>query len=136
MKSKDKPGRAPAAYGGKREWAAEVRLKMAKAVVEGGAPARTLSDTLGIPLTTLQSWVERYRAYGADGVLGVISVRGNRKPEAAAQRVSDPKREAATQQKREHPEQGSRRIRDVLSRFQGAGRFGEHGEADPARGRA
>lgn len=121
MKSKDKSGRTPAAYGGKREWAPEVRLKMAKAVVDGRVPVRSLSDALGIPLTTLQSWAERYRAHGVDGVTGVVSVRGHRKADAAASRVVDPKREAVTQQKREHPEQGSRRIRDVLSRFQGLG---------------
>lgn len=121
MKPKDKSGRAADAHAARREWAPEVRLKMARAVADDGIPAPTLSEALGIPLTTLQGWVERYRMRGPDGVLGVISVRGNRKLETGSQRGGEPRREAVTQRKREHPEQGSRRIRDVLSRFEGLG---------------
>src|SRR6185295_9048502 len=121
MKPKDKSGRVPDAHGTRREWAPEVRLKVARAVADGGAQATTLSEALGIPVTTLLNWVERYRKHGPDGVLGVISVRGNRKADTGSRRGTELKREAVTQQKREHPEQGSRRIRDVLSRFQGLG---------------
>jgi transposase InsO family protein len=121
MKPDSKTGRVPEAYGSRREWAPEMRLKMARAVVDGGVPGRTLSDALGIPLTTLQGWMERYRKYGADGVLGVISVRGRARPNTEVRKGADERREAVRAQKREHPEQGSRRISDVLERFQGLG---------------
>jgi transposase InsO family protein len=121
MNPKDKTSREKGTHAARSSWPAEVRLELARAIVDRGVSAAALSQTLGIPLTTVTDWGKRYRRYGEDGVVGVISTRAQSKREADPRRSADARRASVVNAKRQHPEQGVRRIRDVLERFEGLG---------------
>lgn len=111
---------------GHTKWAPEVRLKMAQAVVDRGTPLASVSQAFGIPVTTVAEWARRYRKYGTDTRKWAEEGRGKEKrgvrdPVRGHVRPSDPRREAVIRSRKEHPEQGTRRIRDVLARFEGLG---------------
>ena len=105
--------------GGRRKWPPEVRLQVAQAVVDRGTPAATVAQAFGIPATTVMDWAGHYRRLGANPETwwkeGVVRRKRTRA------RGKDARREAVVQSRRAHPEQGTRRIRDVMARFQGLG---------------
>jgi transposase len=116
MRSKDKTKSSGGAQGGKRTWPAEVRLQMAQAIVDRGASATALSETFGVSRFTLMDWAQQYRR------LGVRAFQASgKKRERALRTGGDPRREAVLKARRENPEQGTRRIRDVVKRYQGLG---------------
>jgi transposase InsO family protein len=108
------------AHGAHKAWPPEVRLQMAQAIVERRVSATTLAESFGIPLNTLQDWAFRYRRDGPSGVLGA-GRRGEEGRVENPRRGADSQREAVVSARRQHPEHGTRRIRDELSRFEGIG---------------
>jgi transposase len=70
----------------------------------------------GISTTTVKAWCRRYEEGGAEGL--VPPPLFVPKP---AERAPDPRREAITALKEDHPEYGTRRIADVLRRFAALG---------------
>ncbi|HVO29124.1 MAG TPA: IS481 family transposase [bacterium] len=102
--------------GSRRAWPVELRVRAAQAVVEDGMSMMAVAKAFGVPHTTICDWVRRYRQFGADGLApgATLSTRD-------ALRKIDPRRKAVIDAKREAPERGTRRIRDILERFEGLG---------------
>lgn len=100
----------------KRAWPLDVRLAVARGVVDEGLPATQVAARVGVPYTTALTWVERYRAGGAPAL--EVMKRG-----VASTVTSRPtaRREAILSTKAAHPEAGTRRVRDVMRRFLGIG---------------
>ncbi len=91
-------------------WPLEVRLRVARAVVEEGLALATVARACGVSAKTAILWVRRYRARGVDGLLPVTA------PPVPAT-GAEARREAVVGIRRAHPEVGTRRIRDILERF-------------------
>lgn len=120
MKTKSRTRSSGDARRGHRKWPPEVRLQTAQAIVDRGVSKTAVSQTLGIPVTTVAEWARRYRKYGTD--IRRWAEEGNRAPQAREARPrEDPRRAAVIESRREHPEHGTRRIRDLLARFEGLG---------------
>ena len=116
QKTKSSGGMRP----GRGAWPPEVRVKMAELVVEHRLTAAVVSQSYGIPVTTVMEWAKRYRQGGPDALSSRVmdAEPGSR---TAAGRGGDVRRQAVVHSKRQHPEQGTRKIRDVLARFEGLG---------------
>jgi transposase InsO family protein len=120
-KTKRGGGRAKGAAGsrhggpGRETHPVELKLRVVREVVDEGAPASEVARVFGVPGTTVSEWVKRYRAGGLDALVPKPIVPPVREAKA------DPKREAVTALKLEHPEFGTRRISDVLRRFEALG---------------
>ena len=121
MKPKTAQRKGPGETSRHRKWPPEVRLQVAQAVVERGTSAVTLSQAFGIPVSTVMDWAMRYRRCGSDPKRFASEPWRQRKETVARGRTLDPRREAVVQARRDHPEHGTRRIRDVMARFQGLG---------------
>jgi putative transposase len=121
MKPKAKKPGAQERTAGRRKWPPEVRLQLAQAVVDRGTPAATVAQAFGIPVTTVMDWAGRYRRFGGDPRGWWVEEMKQRKAAGESRRAVDPRREAVVQSRSEHPEHGTRRIRDVMARFQGLG---------------
>lgn len=125
MKRRDEKGRrrsesgALARTGGRsREgggYTAEYRRRLAAQVVEHGASAHQVSAVFGVAYTTLAEWVRKYREGGPAALAEKPRVPPPRTP------AQETKRQAVTALRREHPEFGTRRIRDLLARFSALG---------------
>jgi transposase InsO family protein len=120
MKAKPKTASRKEGSTGHRKWPNEVRLQLAQAVVDRGAEAATLAKAFGIPVTTIVDWTHRYRRYGADPSTWWEAER-KRRQEQRDQKRADPRRAAVVASRKEHPEHGTRRIRDLMARFEGLG---------------
>jgi transposase InsO family protein len=94
-----------------------LRLRAVQAVVDDGASVSQASAVFGPSRATIISWVEAYKKGGVDAIVPVAPTppKRGRKPAEQA------KRDAVTDLRREHPEYGTRRIRDVLARFEALG---------------
>jgi len=55
-------------YGQGKPYPVELRLRAVRAVVDDGTEAVRVARALGIPPTTLNGWVRRYRDKGVDGL--------------------------------------------------------------------
>jgi transposase-like protein len=85
-------------------------------VLENKASPTDVCRIFGINKGTLYHWVQRYEVGGLEGLAP--------KPVGPKQKrttAGTAKREAVTELRREHPEYGTRRISDVLRRFQALG---------------
>jgi transposase InsO family protein len=94
----------------------ELRVRAARSVVEDGMPMARVAQALGIPYTTVSLWVQKYRQGGVEGLTP--------QPKRATPRKrasDDTKRRAVIELRQEHPEYGTRRIRDLLARFSALG---------------
>jgi transposase InsO family protein len=117
-----KPNKRNAEGGrGRRKWPPEVRLQVAQAVVDRGATAGSLSKAFGIPVTTVVDWTQRYRRFGADAKAWWTAEMKQRKAALERRKGMDARREAVVKSRQDHPEHGTRRIRDVMARFEGLG---------------
>jgi transposase InsO family protein len=121
MKPKTGQPRGPERTSGHRQWPPEVRLQMAQAVVDRGTSAVTVSQAFGIPVSTVMDWAMRYRRCGSDPKRFASQPWRQRKEKTARGQALDPRRAAVVQSRREHPEHGTRRIRDLMARFEGLG---------------
>jgi transposase InsO family protein len=103
-------------HGRRGRWPLDVRVKVARVVVEEQVAASEAALRFGVPYTTVLQWAAWYRRGGAQ-IPGL--------PVEARVRVRGAGREAtraailATQAA--EPEAGTRRIRDVMRRFLGIG---------------
>ena len=126
MPTSNRSGGSEGRGSSRRSWAPEFRLEVARAVVERRTPQTEVARVFGVPLTTVMDWTHRYRKEGAAALLGQGSPGVSRaRPRSSRPRSSstssDVRREAVKEAKREHPDQGTRKIRDVLTRLQGLG---------------
>jgi transposase InsO family protein len=94
----------------------EFRVRLVREVLEGKASPTEICRIFGINKATLYHWIKRYELGGIEGLAPRV-VGPKPKPTAAA----TAKRKAVTELRREHPEYGTRRISDVLRRFQALG---------------
>jgi transposase InsO family protein len=93
------------------------RLRVVEAALEGNASLGQLSRVFGVSTTSIQNWLRRYEQGGIEGLTPVPPVPPPLRRSAAA----TAKREAVVAVRTEHREFGTRRIRDVLARFQALG---------------
>lgn len=84
---------------------------MARTVVDDGFAAATVARTYGFGTTTVAEWVRRYRAGRVDALMPVVVPPPRRE-------APDPRRQAVIAARQAHPEHGTRRIRDELTRFE------------------
>jgi transposase InsO family protein len=95
----------------------ELRLRVVKEVIEGGHTYYEVAKVFGLGAQTVKNWVLRYRA---DGIDGLVPFASGRKP-AQKTLEGDPRREAVIAAKQAAPQSGTRKLRDVLARFEGLG---------------
>ena len=96
-------------------WPVDVRITLARGVVDKRLSARQVAGQLGVPYTTALGWVQRYRAGGAGALEAVPRGQGAKASAKSGVRGTILATKAA------HPQAGSRRIRDVMKRFFGIG---------------
>src|ERR1051325_4871804 len=84
--------------------------------LNAGTPAGEICRAFGLAYTTLALW---RKAYAEGGYEALFPRRPGRTKHT--EKVDDPRREAVLALKRAHPEYGTRRIRDVLRRFEAIG---------------
>lgn len=101
----------------RQQYTVDFKLRAIREVVERGAPCSLVARTLGISPTTLSMWVTAFRSGGPDALVG--RRRGPKQKPPTREREA--KRQAVETMRREHPEFGTRRIRDLLARFQAIG---------------
>ena len=113
----------------------EVMVSAASMVVDQKLATTQVAAQLKIPSTTVADWVKRYRAGGRAAFevrrrpSGYTQAGRGRLPRTEAPPVgnrgalakADARRDAVLAVKREQPQAGSRRIRDVVRRFFGIG---------------
>ena len=92
----------------------ELRRRVVEQVVEGGASMSGVAHAFGLWPSTVSEWVRRFEKCGADGLMPKPKVPPRRRADTVAARA---KREAVVGMRTEHPEYGTRRIRDMLLRF-------------------
>jgi transposase InsO family protein len=105
---------------GRAGYPLDVRVRVCEQVVDHGVAATRVAAAFGIPITTVYQWTRLYRVLGADAYRagrGVPSIdltdRGGR--------AADVRRDAVVDTRTANPTWGTRRIRDVLERFEGLG---------------
>ncbi len=103
---------------GRRPWPPKVREAVVRAVVDQGQATYAVAHKLGVPYTTAVMWVKAYRK---GDVEAREPKRAAGRPKPKLQKRSEAKTAAILATQREHPQAGSRRIRDVMRRFLGIG---------------
>jgi transposase InsO family protein len=93
-------------------------LKVARLVVDRGRSVYEVAKAIGLAHTTVKEWALHYEARGA---LGLERGRATPTVEDGQPRAKDPVREAVEQMKTAQPDAGTRRIRDLLARFEAIG---------------
>jgi transposase InsO family protein len=104
------------ARAGRGRWPLDVRVKVARVVVEDEVAARDAARRFGVPYTTVLQWADWYRRGGGQTAGTPVDVRVRARGAAAEAR-----RAAILATKAAQPHAGSRRIRDVMQRFLGMG---------------
>jgi transposase InsO family protein len=100
-----------------RSYPVELKIRVVREVLERGASRRSVARVFGICINTIQFWLAAYKRDGMDGLLP--KQRGPAK--VASSSSHEVKKEAVTAVREAHPEYGTRRIRDVLARFEALG---------------
>lgn len=99
----------------------ELRVRIVREVLRGTHQA-DVAAAFGLSVAAVQKYMKLYRSGGLDALRP--TPRGGAAPgkrTASDASRSDARREAVVEARREHPEWGTRRIRDVLARFEGLG---------------
>jgi transposase InsO family protein len=99
-----------------RSYPVTFRLKVVEQV-ERGVSVSEVARIFGPMEHTIRGWLASYRKGGVDALVPKPLVPPTRKPKAGAA----VKRAAVLEVKDAHPEYGTRRVRDALSRFQALG---------------
>src|SRR2546425_1197051 len=81
--------------------------------VNAGTPVTEVCRAFGLALTTVNLWRQAYAKGGYEALFPK-----KHGPPVRAKDGEDPRREAVLALKKAHPEYGTRRIRDVLKRFE------------------
>ncbi|HQR45952.1 MAG TPA: IS481 family transposase [Thermoanaerobaculia bacterium] len=106
------PGQRPGGSG----YPLELRLRAVEEIIRQGAPYQDVARAYGVGTTTLSAWVRSYRLQGVEGLKAIrVPAQPDQRPKA------DPRHQAVGALRREHPEYGTRRIRDILARFEALG---------------
>jgi transposase InsO family protein len=92
-----------------------LRLKVVQEVLERGAPAQDVSRIFGVAVSTIKTWCRLFEEGGPEALVPKPIVPPVR------ERKADSTRDAVAALKKEHPEFGTRRISDVLRRFEALG---------------
>ena len=95
-----------------------VRMSAVEAVLEHGLPVAAVSESFGPSEATIKSWIAKYEVGGAAALVPKKRGGGGKKKRSGAARE---KKQAVVQLKTDHPDYGTRRIRDVLARFEALG---------------
>jgi len=95
-----------------------VRMSAVEAVLEHGLPIADVSESFGPSPAAIKSWITKYEVGGAAALVPKKRGRGGTKKRSGA---AQEKKQAVVQLKTDHPEYGTRRIRDVLARFEALG---------------
>ncbi len=99
----------------------EVRLKIVQAVKRGGKHA-DVAMGFGVSLAAVAKYVALFEAGGVEGLKPRLhGAAAQAVARAKAKRAAAPKREAVVEVRKENPDWGTRRIRDVMARFAGLG---------------
>jgi transposase InsO family protein len=93
----------------------EVKVRMVREVLRGGRQA-DVATAFGVSVAALQKYMSQFRAGGLEALRPRTEPR--RRPPS---KTPDPRREAVVRVKRDNPSWGTRRIRDVLARFEALG---------------
>ena len=94
----------------------EVRKRAVEEILRRGARHGDVARAYGIGTSTLSAWIRAYRLRGIEGLRAAVVPAPK-----VAERRPDVKRQAVGAVRREHPDYGTRRIRDVLARFEALG---------------
>ena len=105
------PGTAGAPRRGRVVYPYEFRVRAVKEALATPESLVTVARAFGVLPKTLQEWVDRYRAQGSEG----LHPRGRDTGKARRKTAEGPRRDAVVGLKREEPELGVRKIRDVLA---------------------
>jgi transposase-like protein len=113
---REQPDRRSELRGGRgRSYPVELRIRVVQEVLERGTSRAQVTRLFGICSTTIQTWIDAYRRDGVDGLVPRMS---GPPPQKVATPQKQTKTDAVTSVRAEHPEYGTRRIRDVLARFE------------------
>src|SRR5712664_1250092 len=93
----------------------ELKLQVLQQL-KAGAGVSDVCRAFGLAVTTVALWRQAYAQGGYEALFPKVPGPAKRQPEA-----DDPRREAVLALRKAHPEYGTRRIRDVLKRFQAIG---------------
>ncbi len=100
-----------------RAYPLALRLRVVEQAMSGTVSLGKLSRLFGPSVTAIVNWVSAYEKGGVDALVPKPPKPPPRRVTAAAQA----RQQAVVGLRREHPEYGTRRIRDVLARFEGLG---------------
>jgi transposase InsO family protein len=95
----------------------EVRVRIVREVLKGSSKP-DVALVFGVSLAAVQKYVKLYRDGGVDALHPKLTRKA---PEAVPSPKKKAREEAVVAARTEHPEWGTRRIRDVLARFEGLG---------------
>ena len=95
-----------------------VRVSVVEAVLEHGIPIADVSEAFGPSQTAIKSWIAKYEEGGA---AALVPKRRGRAGTQKASVAAVQKKQAVIQLKNEHSDYGTRRISDVLARFEALG---------------
>ena len=99
----------------------EVRLKIVQAAKRGMRHA-DVAMGFGVSIAAVTKFLALFEAGGVEALRPRLSgAAAQSAARASTRRVAGPKRAAVIAQRSEHPEWGTRRIRDVMARFEGLG---------------
>jgi transposase InsO family protein len=93
-------------------------MSAVEAVLEHGLPVADVSESFGPSAAAIKSWVAKYEEGGAAALVPKKRGKGGTRKRS---RAAKHKKQAVLEVKDEHPEYGTRRIRDVLARFEALG---------------
>jgi transposase InsO family protein len=115
MRGKQKTGQAKIEAAKRRTHSLEVKLQVLQEI-KAGTSVADVCRAFGLARTTVELWRKSFAAGGYEALIAKAS--GRKKAEV---KKEDPRREAVLALKQAHPEYGTRRIRDVLKRFEAIG---------------
>jgi len=103
---------------GGREIATAYKLLVVQERLKG-TPVKEVAEAFGVSEAAVQKWTLAFRKHGPTAL---ESGRGKRRGKTGLRPLrTSPIREAVVEVKREHEDWGTRRIRDVLARFEALG---------------
>jgi transposase InsO family protein len=103
--------------GGGRAYPLALRLRVVEQALSGTVSLGRLSKVFGPSRAAIIQWMRAYEKGGVDALVPKPPAPPPRKESAAEQA----KQQAVVALRQEHPEYGTRRIRDVLARFEALG---------------
>src|SRR6185437_4802909 len=95
-----------------RAYPLELKIRVVREIVEGRQTVYGAAKTFSLGNSTVKNWYLRFKAEGVKG----LEAKPGPKPKAPSAT-----HDAVVEMKRENPEAGTRRIRDLLARFEAIG---------------